>query len=58
VAESVDVLKLALPAPSNVIELARVVAGAAQVPPSMKVTPPVGTALLFVTVAVNETESP
>src|SRR5438309_7441 len=56
-----DVLKEPCPLPSSVVGPANVVVGAAHVPPSMKVTDPVGVpepGANTLTVAVNVTDCP
>ena len=56
-----NVLKLAFPLPSSTVGPANVVVGAAHVPPSMKVTDPVGVpeaGATTLTVAVNVTDCP
>ena len=53
-----DLLKLASPLPLRAVGPANVVVGASHVPPSMKLTFPVGVPLPLVTVAVKVTDCP
>ena len=57
-ADKLELVNVALPVPSRAVAGCRMVPGAAHVPPSIKVTVPVGVPLVLVTVAVKVTDCP